>query len=150
MSCQAGIRGISSPALEALRWQGKVALVTRMPSSPLPAATLAAIHQAGGVSRGGRLAGRGGRTAGTGSGERDLGSGLLVSDLQNMLPSMAPIMSEGALGALTQFVQEFDPAAMNSTELYVERDRLAVAWSAFFQQHPLVIGPTLGRFTFPP
>ena len=134
-------------ALEGPAVARKVALVTRMPNSPLPAATLAAIHQAGE-----RLRAEGWQVEEVAPPElarvNEIWARVLVSDLQNMLPSMAPIMSEGALGALTQFVQEFDPAAMNSTELYVERDRLAVAWSAFFQQHPLVIGPTWADLPF--
>jgi amidase len=73
---------------------------------------------------------------------------VLVSDLQHLLPLMAPIMSEGTLDALTHFVQEIDPAAMNGTQLYLERDRLAVAWSAFFQQYPLVVGPTWADLPF--
>jgi amidase len=57
-------------------------------------------------------------------------------------------MSEGPVGMLTRFLEEFDSAPMSGTRMYSERDRLAVAWSAFFQEYPLVIGPTWADLPF--
>ena len=124
-----------------------VALVTRMPDVTLPAATVAAIHQAGEHLR----------AAGWQVEEvmppelarvNEIWARVLGSDIRNTLPLLAPIMSEGTVGALTRFLDEFDPAAMSGTQVYAERDRLAVAWSAFFQEHSLVIGPTWADLPF--
>jgi amidase len=73
---------------------------------------------------------------------------VLGSDIRNTLPLLAPIMSEGTVGALARFLDEFDPAEMSGTQVYAERDRLAVAWSACFQEHSLVIGPTWADLPF--
>lgn len=125
----------------------KVALVTQMSNSTLPAATIAAIHHAGE-----QLKAEGWQVEEVTPPElarvNEIWARVLVSDLQNMLPLLTPIMSESAVDMLTQFIQEFDSAAMNGTEMYFERDRLAVAWSAFFQQYPLVIGPTWADVPF--
>ena len=134
-------------ALEGPAVDRRVALVTRMPDSTLPAATVAAIHQAGEYLR----------AAGWQVEEvtppelarvNEIWARVLGSDIRNTLPLLTPIMSEDAVGALARFLDEFDPAAMNGTQLYSERDRLAVAWSTFFQEHSLVIGPTWADLPF--
>lgn len=134
-------------ALEGPAVGKKVALVTQMPNSKLPAATIAAIHQAGE-----QLKAEGWQVEEVTPPElaqvNNIWGRVLVSDIQNTLPLLTPIMSEGAVGALARFLEEFDPAAMNATELYSERDRLAVVWSAFFQKYPLVIGPTWADLPF--
>ena len=39
-------------------------------------------------------------------------------------------------------------ATKTITEIFTERDRLAVAWSAFFQDYPVIIGPTWADLPF--
>jgi amidase len=134
-------------ALEGPPVEKRVALVTKMPNSKLPAATVAAIHQAGE-----QLKAEGWQVEEVAPPElgrvNEIWARVLLSDVQNMLPLLTPIMSEGAVGMLEQLLQQFNPAAMNGTVMYSERDRLAVAWSAFFQQYPLVIGPTWADLPF--
>jgi amidase len=134
-------------ALEGPEVARRVALVTQMPNSTLPAATAAAIHQAGE-----HLRAAGWQVAEVTPPElarvNEIWTRVLGSDLENRLPLLTPIMSEGVVGLLTQFLDEFDLETMSVTELYSERDRLAVAWSAFFQEYPLVIGPTWADLPF--
>jgi amidase len=134
-------------ALEGPPVAKKVALVTQMPNSTLPAATVAAIHLAGE-----QLKAEGWQVEEVVPPElarvNEIWARVLLSDVQNMLPLLTPIMSESAVGMLQQLLQQFDPAAMNGTLVYTERDRLAVAWSGFFQQYPLVIGPTWADLPF--
>jgi amidase len=73
---------------------------------------------------------------------------VLNADLQQALPLLTPVMSEKALGMLRILLSKFDPASRTITEIYTERDRLAVAWSAFFQDYPVVIGPTWADLPF--
>jgi amidase len=118
-----------------------------MPDSILPAATIAAIHQAGE-----HLRAAGWQVEEVTPPElalvNEIWARVLGSDIRNMLPSLTPIMSEGPVGMLTRFLEEFDSAPMSGTRMYSERDRLAVAWSAFFQEYPLVIGPTWADLPF--
>ncbi|MEE4146590.1 MAG: amidase [Halieaceae bacterium] len=134
-------------ALEGPAVDRTVALVTRMPDSTLPAATIAAIHRAGEL-----LEAEGWRVEEVTPPElarvNEIWAQVLGSDIRNLLPLLTPIMSDGAVDMLKQFLDEFDPAAMSATQLYCERDRLAVAWSAFFQRYPLVIGPTWADLPF--
>jgi amidase len=125
----------------------KVALVTQMPFSKLPDATLAAIRRAGRVLE----------EAGWSVEERappelarvnEIWAHVLNADLQQMLPQIAPIMSEGPIGMLRNMLRKFDPTTKTITEIFTERDRLAVAWSELFQRYPVVIGPTWADLPF--
>ena len=135
-------------ALEGPAVDKKVALVTEMPDSTLPAATVAAIHRAGA-----ELQSAGWQVEEVAAPElalvNELWGRVLSADIGSMLPLLEPIMSEAALGMLARFfaeVEAFSP--MSGTEVYCERDRLAVAWSALFQQYPVVIGPTWADLPF--
>jgi amidase len=138
----------SVPApLEGPAVERKAALVTDMPDSPLPAATIAAIHQAGA-----HLQAAGWQVEEVVAPElgavNDIWSRVLGADISNMLPLLEPIMSEASVAMLRQFLAELDTSPMSGTEVYCERDRLAVLWSAFLQQYPLVIGPTWADLPF--
>jgi amidase len=134
-------------ALEGPAVRKKAAIVTRMPYSTLPDATVAAIRNAGQV-----LA-----TAGYEVDEvtppelarvNEMWARVLGADLQQALPLLTPVMSESSLGLLRALLRRFDPSTRNITEIFTERDRLAVAWSAFFQDYPVVIGPTWADLPF--
>jgi amidase len=125
----------------------KAAIVTTMPFSTLPESTVAAI----------RRAGRELEAAGWEIEEatppelarvNEIWGHVLNADLQQLLPLLAPVMSVSVLGLLRGLLRRFDPATKTITEIYAERDRLAVAWSAFFQEYPVVIGPTWADVPF--
>lgn len=125
----------------------KVALVTKMPFGLVPEATTAAIQRAGEV-----LANAGWVVEETEAPEleyvSEIWSQILALDLHNMAPILTEIMSAGPMGFLQRFLQQYPVGSMDVTTLFNERDRLAMAWSAFFQNYPAVIGPTWGDLPF--
>ena len=65
--------------------------------------------------------------------------GVLAFGIASMQPMLAPVMSEGAMNLIQQLLDQ----PMRAPEaLLVERHRLIREWSAFFVDHPVVIGPT--------
>jgi amidase len=112
-----------------------------MPFSTLPQSTVAAVRKAGQV-----LAAAGYEVEEAVPPElarvNEIWAHVLNADLQQALPLLTPVMSESAIEMLRLLLRKFDPASKTITEIYTERDRLAVAWSAFFQDYPVVIGPT--------
>lgn len=125
----------------------RAGLVTKMPHSIMPPATLEAIKQAG------KLLEEAGwqvdeveppELAHVG----DIWAYLLGVDLQQMLETLAPVMSKPAVGMLEGLLKQYDPATMPSIAIFTERDRLATAWSLFLQNHPVLIGPTWADLPF--
>ncbi|MCX7055273.1 MAG: amidase [Proteobacteria bacterium] len=134
-------------ALEGPAAPKKAAIVTQMPFSTLPESTIAAIRKAGQV-----LEAAGWEVAEATPPElarvNEIWAHVLNADLQQAVPLLTPVMSDGALRLLHGVLRRFDPATKNITEIYTERDRLAVAWSAFFQDYPVIIGPTWADLPF--
>jgi amidase len=125
----------------------RAAIVTKMPFSTLPESTIAAIRRAGR-----ELEAAGWEIAEVTPPElarvNEIWAHVLNADIQNVLPLLTPVMSENAIGLLHSLLRKFDPATKTITEIYTERDRLAVAWSAFFQDYPVIIGPTWADLPF--
>lgn len=134
-------------ALEGPAVPKKAAIVTKMPFSTLPESTVAAIRRAGQ-----ELAAMGWEVEDAIPPElariNEIWAHVLNADVQHLLPLLTPVMSESAIGLLRSLLKAFDPATRTITEVYTERDRLAVAWSAFFQDYPVVIGPTWADLPF--
>jgi amidase len=134
-------------ALEGPAVPKRAAIVTKMPFSTLPESTAAAIRKAGQV-----LQAAGWEIEEATPPElarvNETWAHVLNADLQQALPLLAPVMSEGAIGLLRRLLQRFDPTTKTITEIFSERDRLAVAWSAFFQDYPVIIGPTWADLPF--
>ena len=134
-------------ALEGPAVRKKAAIVTQMPFSTLPDSTVAAIRNAGQV-----LAAAGWEVEEATPPDlarvNEMWAHVLNADLQQALPLLTPVMSESALVMLRALLRRFDPSSKTITEIYTERDRLAVAWSAFFQDYPIVIGPTWADLPF--
>ena len=138
----------SVPAtLEGPAVHKRAAIVTEMPFSTLPGSTVAAIRQAGR-----ELEAAGWEIVEVTPPElarvNEIWAHVLNADLQQLLPLLTPVMSERAMGLLGRLLRRFDPATKTTTEIFTERDRLAVAWSAFFQDHPVIIGPTWADLPF--
>ncbi|MDY7100123.1 MAG: amidase [Actinomycetota bacterium] len=72
---------------------------------------------------------------------------VLAFDLMAMLDMVRPIMTEGAVGLLEVLIAGYPVESMPPQLAHVERHRLARAWTAFFAEHPVVVGPT---WTLPP
>ncbi|MEX0943435.1 MAG: amidase [Pseudomonadales bacterium] len=138
----------SVPAvLEGPKAEKRAALVLEMPHSELPGATIDAIKHAGAV-----LEQAGWIVEEAAPPElaqvNRIWAFLLSTDLQQMLPVLAPVMSKDAVGLLDGLLREYDPATMPSLAIFTERDRLATAWSMFFTHYPVVIGPTWADLPF--
>lgn len=125
----------------------KAGLVTAMPFSSLPEATVAAIERAGR-----ELEQRGWTVEEVTPPELELVNELwarvLAADLANMAPLLAPMMSAPAMGLLEGLLTTFDPADMTVTQLFSERDRLAMDWSRMFVDHPVLVGPIWADLPF--
>ncbi len=117
-----------------------IALVTEIPGVSLPTATVAAVRRAGDI-----LTASGWSSVETQAPElelvHELWGHLLARDIEQMIPRLAPLMSAAPGRLLHGIVERFPATAMSHVELHTERDRMCKAWSAFFEQHPLVIGP---------
>ncbi|MCP5198755.1 MAG: indole acetimide hydrolase [Gammaproteobacteria bacterium] len=119
----------------------RAALATAIPGCTLPPATVAAIRRAGAVLR----------AAGWTVDEvtppelervNEVWGQILARDIEDMLPVLRTVMSAGAVATVEALGRHFDAAALPGGSRFVERDRLAQAWSAFFVDWPVVIGPT--------
>ena len=134
-------------ALEGPPVAKKAALVTEMPFSTLPEATVAAIRQAG---RALESAGWAVEEAAAPELARvnEIWAHVLNADVQHMLPQLEQVMTGPPLGMLRNMLRHYDPATKSIIEVFTERDRLAVAWSAFFEQYPIVIGPVWADLPF--
>ena len=125
----------------------RVALVTDIPETTLPDSTLAAIRQAGEV-----LMKKGWLVEEVSPPElarvNELWGHLLSADIAQTLPSISPIMSKPAVRLLEELVSTFDSSTMPSLVLHTERARLLREWSTFFQDYPVVIGPTWTNIPF--
>jgi len=125
----------------------KAAIVTEMPFSKLPEVTLDAIGRAADELK---VAGWTVEEATAPDLARinEIWAHVLGADLQNTIPLLEPMMSEGAMGLLHQLLALYPPANMDITTLFTERDRIAMAWSKLFQEYPVVIGPTWADLQF--
>ncbi len=138
----------SAPApLTGPTFEKRAALVTKMPFGPLPDETSGAIQRAGEI-----LASAGWHVEEAEAPEleyvSDIWAQILTMDLHNTVPILAEIMSPGPMGFLQRFLAKYPPGSMDITTVFSERDRLAIAWSEFFQTYPAVIGPTWGDLPF--
>jgi amidase len=114
------------------------ALVTSVPGVTLPDAFVDAIRRAGAV-----FEQDGWKVVETAPPDlrlvTDVWMGVLAFGVAGMEQQIAPLMSENALG-LVHALLEREPIAAPDA-LLVERHRLIREWSAFFVDHPVVIGP---------
>ncbi len=74
---------------------------------------------------------------------------VLSAEFQPIIDNFAMLMSDRPIAMLKELFKIFDPATMASPLLHGERWRLSCAWSLFFQEYPMVIGPTWTDFPFP-
>jgi amidase len=58
------------------------------------------------------------------------------------------VISEKPTAMLRQLIEEYHPSKMPITELHAERWRLSCLWSEFFNQYPMIIGPTWTNIPF--
>lgn len=119
----------------------KAALVTEIPGGSLADCARAAVEEAG---RALESAGWEVTQAQPPELERvsELWSFIMSMDFQPLLTQLAPVMSDRLVEALQSTLGELQPAPSQLPEIHAERNRLSRAWSEFFQEHPVVVGPT--------
>jgi amidase len=113
------------------------ALVTSIPGVTIPSSFADAIRQAGSA-----LEDAGWKVVETSPPDLELVTevwgGVLAFGIAAMQPLLAPLMSAPAMDLIQQLL---DQPAVAPEVLFVERHRLIREWSAFFVDHPVVIGP---------
>ena len=73
---------------------------------------------------------------------------LLLADLSVALGSFRGVMSDEAVALLAAAIERLPPPSLESVyELHQQRHTIQRAWAAFFQDYPLIVGPT---WTQPP
>jgi amidase len=70
---------------------------------------------------------------------------LLATDLDVIRRELEPFLSEALVAHLQRLCRWARPEQTSNLRLHSERSRLMRAWSAFFAEYPIVIGPNWGR-----
>ena len=75
---------------------------------------------------------------------------LIMGDFRAVLPQLSPLMGADALTFLNKAIEAVPPFpdAAAFSNLMVERDGVAQAWSAFMAERPLVLSPTWTQLPF--
>jgi amidase len=122
----------------------RAALVTLVPGCTLEPAALMAIERAGHALR---AAGWVVEEAAPPEITRvnEVFAQLLATDLELIRRELEPFLSDALSGHLLRLCRWAKPAEMSSLRLHSERSRLIRAWSAFFYEYPIVVGPNWGR-----
>lgn len=127
--------------------QRRAALVTDITGADIPAATVAAIKKAGEI-----LATDGWQVEVTQPPEiervAEIWGNVFAIDFAVLMPLIQPIITPELHTVLTQLIEFYTPDVPNSA-VHSERARLERTWSAFFADHPVMIGPTWCRLPWP-
>lgn len=135
---------LEGPEPEARR----AALVTQLPGGPLEASTVAAIERAGELLR----------AAGWEVEEalppelarvNDVFGKLLATDLSVIAPQLQPFVSEALFEHLMRVCRANKLHEASNHRIHTERSRLMRAWSGFFSDYPVAIGPSWARPVWP-
>ncbi len=127
--------------------QKRATLVTRVPGVSLPSVTVDAVKRAGQA-----LADAGWEVEEADPPElervTELWALLLTSDFESELDLLSGVLSPRPMNILKRMILDYPPASMSATRLHMERWRLCCAWSEFFAQYPLIVGPTWTSLPF--
>ena len=66
-----------------------------------------------------------------------------------MVPLIQPMITEALYQNLMSVCRRFDPGNLPNSAVHAERSRLQRAWSAFFSDYPVVVGPTWTQLPWP-
>ncbi|MCK6590668.1 MAG: hypothetical protein L6Q76_24160 [Polyangiaceae bacterium] len=135
---------LEGPEPEAYR----AALVTKLPGAPLEASTLAAIERAGDLLQ----------TAGWEveeavppdlTGVNEVFGKLLAADLAVMAHQTRAFLTDELFEHLMRICKANKLQEGSHYRIHVERSRLIRAWSGFFSEYPVVVGPCWARPVWP-
>jgi amidase len=126
----------------------RAALVTELSGGPLEASTVAAIERAGAL-----LQAAGWEVEEAVPPElprvNEIFGKLLATDLSALVPQMQPILSEALVQHLLRICRAQRLHEASNHRIHAERSRLIRAWSGFFADYPVVIGPNWARPIWP-
>ncbi len=118
----------------------RAAIVTEIPGVTLPDAFVSSIRTAGEA-----LKGAGWEIVETQPPEleqvHEIWAYVLSMDFSLLLPELSALMSPPPIAMLNRLFERNDPASVKLTDIHAERHRLGRLWSAFFLEHPVMIGP---------
>ena len=127
----------------------RAALVTRVPGCSLEPAAIAALERAGR-----ELEAAGWLVEEQAPPElarvNELFAQLLATDLDVIRRELEPFLSDALSGHLLRLCRRAKRAETSNLRLHSERSRLGRAWSAFFSEYPIVVGPNWGRALWRP
>ena len=141
-------RSVDAPLQEPKPDERRAALITRLPGEPIPDPAVSAIKRAGELLR----------AAGWIVEEaeppeltlvREVFGAVLASDLSAIAQQSRPFLSEALFEHLLRVCSSNKLADLSSYRLFAERSRLTRAWSAFFSDYPVAIGPNWGTPFWP-
>ena len=140
-SVDAPLQGIEPVARRA-------ALVTELPGGPLETSTLAAIRRAGEL-----LSAEGWEVEEAVPPEltnvADMFKNVLAADHAVLAPQLRPFISDALYEHLMRICASSRFREISSYRMQTERSRLIRAWSGFFLEYPIVIGPNWGCAVWP-
>lgn len=120
----------------------RVALVTELPECELSAAAVGAVRDAGELlTRAGFIVEEASPPELVRVGE--VWHKLIAFDLATTLPHMEPILTPGAFAHAKRLCRAAKLEESSVTRLHEERSRLIRAWSGFFAEFSIAIGPTV-------
>jgi len=141
-------RSVDAPLTGELPSVRRVALVTDIPGACIPEETLAAIHQAGDI-----LADAGWLVVEQTPPElprvSEIWGSLISIDFSVLLPNVQPLLTAPLYENLLELCAIFDCSSTPNNVIHAERSRLSRGWSEFFEDHPIVIGPTWTKRPWP-
>jgi amidase len=126
----------------------RAALVTQLPGAPLEASTVAAIERAGELLQ---AAGWEVEEAVPPELTRvsEVFGKLLAADLSVVAHQLRPVLSEALFEHLMRVCRASKLHEDSSYRTHVERSRLIRAWSGFFSDYPVAVGPNWARPVWP-
>ena len=128
--------------------QRRAALVTDVPGGDIPAATVAEIERAGQL-----LQDAGWEVESATPPElprvSEIWGYVLATDFAVLVPTIQPIITAPLHEVLMQLNRKFDPSNLPNSQVHAERSRLNRLWSDFFNDYPVVVGPTWCRTPWP-
>lgn len=135
---------VDAPLLGPPPTHRRAALVTQIPGVELPATVTESVRRAGAALE---AAGWEVEEADPPELERvtELWAHLLSPDLENDIDLLAAVMSERPLEIVRRMVADHTPASLPASLVHTERWRLSCAWTRFFAEFPLLVGPTWTR-----
>ncbi len=134
-------QSIDAPLEGPLPQRPRAALVTEIPGSELPTATVAEIRRAGQA-----LADHGWEVEETEVPELDrvveIWGTIIIIDMEVGMAEMKALVRSVTYDYLMRLRDHFDPTKMPNAVVHTERARLRARWSALFGEYSVAVGPT--------